>query len=186
MSARARLSDLSLSAVVAGFIAVLVGYTSTAAIIFQAAAPAGASPSQIGGWLTMFGLGIGITSLGLSLWYKMPILTAWSTPGAALLVTSLPGIPLAEAIGVFVFAAGLTLLCGVTGIFARLMAHIPQGIAAAMLAGILLPFGLSAFVTLQSQFAMTFTMCLCFLLARRWLPRFAVLIALAAGLRVAA
>ncbi|MGL9723966.1 benzoate/H(+) symporter BenE family transporter [Sodalis sp. (in: enterobacteria)] len=186
MSARARLSDLSLSAVIAGFIAVLVGYTSTAAIIFQAAAAAGASPAQLGGWLTMLGLGIGITSLGLSLCYKMPILTAWSTPGAALLATSLPGTPLAEAIGVFIFASGLILLCGVTGLFARLIAHIPQSIAAAMLAGILLRFGLAAFVSLQSQFTLTFAMCLCFLLAHRLLPRFAVLLALAAGLAVAA
>lgn len=98
------LRDISFSAIVAGFVAVLVGYTSSAAIIFQAAAAAGASPIQIGGWLSMLGLGMGITSLGLSLYYRTPILTAWSTPGAALLVTSLPGTPLNEAIGVFIFA----------------------------------------------------------------------------------
>ncbi|WP_024487155.1 benzoate/H(+) symporter BenE family transporter, partial [Serratia fonticola] len=132
------LRDISFSAIVAGFVAVLVGYTSSAAIIFQAAAAAGASPIQIGGWLSMLGLGMGITSLGLSLYYRTPILTAWSTPGAALLVTSLPGTPLNEAIGVFIFASGLILLCGVTGLFARLMNHIPQAISAAMLAGILL------------------------------------------------
>ncbi|WP_182059351.1 benzoate/H(+) symporter BenE family transporter, partial [Pantoea sp. ME81] len=73
---------------VSGFIAVLVGYSSTAALIFQAAQAAGASPEQIGGWLSMLGIGMGLASFGLSVWTRMPILAAWSTPGAALLATS--------------------------------------------------------------------------------------------------
>lgn len=101
------LRHLTLPAVMAGFVAVLVGYTSSAAIIFQAAAAAGATPAQIGGWLSALGIAMGVTSLGLSLYYRTPILTAWSTPGAALLVTSLPGTPINEAIGVFIFASGL-------------------------------------------------------------------------------
>lgn len=180
------LRDLSFSAVVAGFVAVLVGYTSSAAIIFQAAAAAGASPIQIGGWLSMLGLGMGITSLGLSLYYRTPILTAWSTPGAALLVTSLPGTPLNEAIGVFIFASGLILLCGVTGLFARLMNYIPQAISAAMLAGILLRFGLDAFATLQLNFALSAGMCLVYLFTRRYLPRYGIVLTLLAGLAIAA
>lgn len=176
---------LSLPAIIAGFVAVLVGYTSSAAIIFQAARAAGASEATTGGWLTMLGLAMGVTSLGLSLWYRTPVLTAWSTPGAALLVTSLPGTPLADAIGIFVFASGLILLCGVTGLFARLMKHIPQAISAAMLAGILLRFGLDAFASLQLNFALTFTMCLIYLLARRFVPRYAILLTLMAGLGVA-
>lgn len=71
---------------ISGLIAVLVGYSSTAALIFQAAQAAGASPAQIGGWLSMLGVGMGLASLGLSLWTRMPVLAAWSTPGAALLV----------------------------------------------------------------------------------------------------
>lgn len=177
---------LSLPAIIAGFVAVLVGYTSSAAIIFQAAGAAGASEATTGGWLTLLGLAMGVTSLGLSLWYRTPVLTAWSTPGAALLVTSLPGTPLADAIGIFVFASGLILLCGVTGLFARLMKHIPQAISAAMLAGILLRFGLDAFASLQLNFVLTFTMCLTYLLARRFVPRYAILLTLMAGLSVAA
>src|SRR5471030_459697 len=119
-----RLKDFTFSAVIAGFVAVMVGYTSSAAIVFQAAQAAGASVAQIGGWLSMLGLAMGTTSLGLSLYYRVPILTAWSTPGAALLVTSLSGTSINEAVGVFIFASGLILLCGVTGLFARLMNHI--------------------------------------------------------------
>lgn len=179
------LRHLTFPAVVAGFVAVLVGYTSSAAIIFQAAGAAGATVAQTGGWLTMLGLGMGITSLGLSLWYRTPVLTAWSTPGAALLVTSLPGTSLNEAIGVFIFASALILICGVTGLFARLMNYIPQAISAAMLAGILLRFGIDAFAALQVNFALSGTMCLVYLLARRLLPRYAIVLTLLAGLMVA-
>jgi len=185
MLPRFSLKDVTFSAILAGFVAVLVGYTSSAAIIFQAAEAAGASPLQIGGWLTMLGLGMGLTSIGLSLWYRTPIVTAWSTPGAALLVTSLPGTSMNDAIGVFIFASGLMLLCGVTGLFARLMHYIPQALSAAMLAGILLRFGLNAFTSLQSNFALAGTMCLVYLLARRALPRYAIVLTLAAGLIVA-
>lgn len=170
----------------AGFVAVLVGYTSSAAIIFQAAAAAGATPAQIGGWLSALGIAMGVTSLGLSLYYRTPILTAWSTPGAALLVTSLPGTPINEAIGVFIFASGLILLCGVTGLFARLMDYIPQAISAAMLAGILLRFGLDAFASLQLNFPLSAGMGLAYLLSRRYQPRYAIVLTLAAGLAIAA
>lgn len=166
MASRFRLQDLTFSAISAGFVAVLVGYTSSAAIIFQAAEAAGASMAQIGGWLSMLGLGMGVTSIGLSLYYRTPVVTAWSTPGAALLVTSLPGTSVNEAIGVFVFATELILLCGVTGLFARLMQYIPQALSAAMLGGILLRFGLDAFTSLQSNFALAGTMCLVYLLAK--------------------
>ncbi|KQN60562.1 hypothetical protein ASE99_06880 [Serratia sp. Leaf51] len=185
MASRFSWQDLTFSAVIAGFVAVLVGYTSSAAIIFQAAEAAGASVAQIGGWLSMLGLGMGVTSIGLSLYYRTPVVTAWSTPGAALLVTSLPGTSINEAIGVFVFATGLILLCGVTGLFAKMMHYIPQALSAAMLGGILLRFGLNAFTSLQSNFALAGSMCLVYLLAKRALPRYAVVLALAAGLIVA-
>ena len=185
MTSRFSWQDLTFSAVIAGFVAVLVGYTSSAAIIFQAAEAAGASVAQIGGWLSMLGLGMGVTSIGLSLYYRTPVVTAWSTPGAALLVTSLPGTSINEAIGVFVFATGLILLCGVTGLFAKMMHYIPQALSAAMLGGILLRFGLNAFTSLQSNFALAGSMCLVYLLAKRTLPRYAVVLALAAGLIVA-
>jgi len=176
---------LSASHLTAGFVAVLVGYTSSAVIIFQAAAAAGASPEQIGGWLSALGLAMGATSIGLSLYYRQPILTAWSTPGAALLAVSLPGVPLDEAIGVFVFCAILILICGATGWFARLMQLIPQPIAAAMLAGVLLRFGLDTFASLQSDFTLVLAMLFVYLTTKRWLPRYSILLVLVAGLACA-
>lgn len=173
---------LSFSAVIAGFVAVLVGYTSSAAIIVQAATLAGLPAAQIGGWLSMLGIAMGVTSIGFSLYYRIPILTAWSTPGAALLVTSLTGISLNEAIGVFIFAAGLMLICGVTGIFERIMSHIPQAIASAMLAGILLRFGLDAFFALQEATSLFLIMFLSYLIAKRYLPRYAIMLMLVIGL----
>ena len=173
------------SHVTAGFVAVLVGYTSSAAIIFQAAAAAGATPAQIGGWLSALGLAMGVTSIGLSLRYRQPILTAWSTPGAALLAVSLPDLPLSEAIGIFVFSAVLILICGITGWFARLMQIIPQSIAAAMLAGVLLRFGLDAFGSLNGDFVLVSSMFLTYLAAKRWQPRYAIVLVLMAGLGVA-
>lgn len=90
---------LPLPTLLAGFVAVLVGYASSAAIIWQAAASAGATPGQIAGWMTALGLAMGISTLALSGWRKVPVLTAWSTPGAALLVSGLQGVTLAEAVG---------------------------------------------------------------------------------------
>lgn len=178
-------TKLTASHVTAGFVAVLVGYTSSAAIIFQAAAAAGATPAQIGGWLSALGLAMGVTSIGLSLRYRQPILTAWSTPGAALLAVSLPDLPLSEAIGIFVFSAVLILICGITGWFARLMQIIPQPIAAAMLAGVLLRFGLDAFGSLNGNFVLVSSMFLTYLAAKRWIPRYAIVLVLLAGLGVA-
>ena len=125
-----------LPALLAGFVAVLVGYASSAAIIWQAASAAGASEAQIAGWMTALGLAMGVSTLALTLWYRVPLLTAWSTPGAALLATSLHGVSINEAVGVFIFANALILLCGLTGLFARLMKIIPHSLAAAMLGGI--------------------------------------------------
>ena len=103
---------LSLPHITSGFVAVLVGYTSAAAIVFQAAAAGGATPEQISSWLWALGLGMGISGISLSMYYKNPVMIAWSTPGAALLVTSLPGIPMNEAIAAFLFSSALITLCG--------------------------------------------------------------------------
>ncbi|EOW1325911.1 benzoate/H(+) symporter BenE family transporter [Klebsiella aerogenes] len=172
---------LPIPTLLAGFVAVLVGYASSAAIIWQAAAAAGADAGQIAGWMTALGLAMGVSTLVLTLWRKVPILTAWSTPGAALLVSGLQGATLAQAVGIFVFANALILLCGVTGLFARLMKIIPHSLAAAMLAGILLRFGLQAFGSLQDNLLLCGGMFATWLLCKALYPRFAVVAALAAG-----
>ncbi|NMG45356.1 benzoate/H(+) symporter BenE family transporter [Aromatoleum toluvorans] len=172
--------------VAAGFIAVLVGYTSSAAIVFQAAHAAGATPSQLASWLWALGLGMAVTCIALSLRYRTPILTAWSTPGAALLATGLVGVPMSEAIGAFLFASVLMALLGFSGGFERIMRHVPPSLSAAMLAGILLRFGLGAFSALGNNLALVGTMIVVFFVARRLWPRYAVPLAFLAGLVVAA
>jgi benzoate membrane transport protein len=95
----------------------------------------------------------------------MPVLTAWSTPGAALLAP-LARIDARRAIGVFIFANALIVLCGVTGLFARLMKIIPHSLAAAMLAGILLRFGLQAFRNVEGHFVLCGSMLLAWLICK--------------------
>ncbi len=180
------LKDLSLSAVVAGFVAVLVGFTSSVVIVFQAAAALGATPAQTTSWVWALGLGMGLTSLGLSLRYRMPVLTAWSTPGAALLVTAGAGTGMAEAVGAFMVCALLITLAGATGWFARVMDRIPQPLAAALLAGVLARFAFDAFTSLQREFVLVFVMFLAYLAGRRLWPRYAVPGVLLAGVAVAA
>ncbi|VFS22643.1 benzoate transporter [Enterobacter cancerogenus] len=127
------------------------------------------------------GIGMGISTLALSWWYKAPVLTAWSTPGAALLATSLHGVTLSETIGVFIFANALILLCGATGLFARLMQLIPHSLAAAMLAGVLLHFGLQAFSHLDGHLLLCGSMLLAWLVAKALAPRYAIVATLLAG-----
>lgn len=176
----------SLSHISAGFVAVLVGYTSSAAIIFQAASAAGASAAEISSWLWALGIGMALTSGGLSLYFRTPVLTAWSTPGAALLVTGLSGLTLNEAVGVFLFSSALITLCGITGWFDRLMRQVPSPLAAAMLAGVLFQFGLQLFGAMESQLLLVGAMLLTYLLGRLLLPRYVIPLTLALGLLIAA
>lgn len=166
--------DFSLSAIAAGFVAVLVGFASSVAIVFQAAAAAGADQAVMASWILALGLGMGLTCIGLSLYFKAPVLTAWSTPGAALLVSSLQGLSLAEAVGVFIFAAALSLLLGLTGWFEKLSNKIPLQIASAMLAGILFNFGLSVFTSLQQDVWLVGLMCATYLFSKQYQPRYAI------------
>lgn len=135
--------------------------------------------------MTALGIAMGVSTLALTLWYRAPVLTAWSTPGAALLVTGLQGLTLAEAIGVFIVANALIVLCGVTGLFARLMQVIPHSLAAAMLAGILLRFGLQAFGHLDGELFLCGSMLLAWLALKVLAPRYAVIAAMVVGILVA-
>ena len=180
------LKDFSASALIAGFVTVLVGFTSSAVIVFQAAHAFGASPAEIASWMWALGLGMGLTCIILSLRFKAPIVTAWSTPGAAMLITAAAGVPMAQAIGAFMLSALLIILFGFTGWFERAMQRIPMSLASGMLAGVLLRFGLDVFVAMKTQFTMAFAMFCAYLVARRLLPRYAVIIALALGLAITA
>ena len=180
-----RTYSLPLPTVLSGFVAVLVGYASSAAIIWQAAIAAGATTGQIAGWMTALGIAMGVSTLALTLWYRAPILTAWSTPGAALLVTGLQGLTMQEAIGVFIVANALIVLCGVTGLFARLMQIVPHSLASAMLAGILLRFGLQAFNSFNNELLLCGSMLLAWLVFKVVAPRYAVIAAMLVGIMIA-
>lgn len=167
---------------VAGFVAVLVGFASSVAIVFQAAAAAGANAAQIASWIGILGFAMGVTCIGFSWYFRAPVLTAWSTPGAALLATSLTGYSLGEAVGVFMFSALLTLLLGLSGWFDRLTRALPLPLASAMLAGILLQFGLGIFRHLPAAPLLVIGSVVLFVLCRRLLPRYCIPLVLLAGL----
>ena len=178
--------DFSLSAVAAGFVIVLVGFTASAVIVFQAAQALGASDAEIASWMWALGLGMGLTCIGLSLRYRMPVVTAWSTPGAAMLIASTAGLPYAEAIGAFVLSALLMTAAGFSGVFERSLSRIPVSLASGMLAGVLLRFGLDVFVSMQTQLLMALIMFVTYLIGRLLFPRYAVIATLAVGIAIAA
>ncbi|WP_127555735.1 benzoate/H(+) symporter BenE family transporter [Saccharospirillum alexandrii] len=177
--------DLSLSSVSAGVVAVLVGFSSSAVLIFQAAEAAGTTPTQASSWLWALGLGMGITSVGLSLQHRLPLVTAWSTPGAAVLIVSLSGFSLAEAIGAFILTGALITLAGFTGQAEKLTQKLSPALASAMLAGVLFPFGLNAASSLTEAPVLAGTMAIVYFLARLWIPRYAVLLVALVGLMLA-
>ena len=180
------LKDCSLAAVTAGFVAVLVGFTSSAVIVFQAARTLQASAAEIASWMLALGLGMGLTSIALSLRFRVPVLTAWSTPGAAMLITGAAGVSLPEATGAFLVSAGLITVAGFSGHFEKMMGRLPISIASGMLAGVLLRFGLDAFGAMASQFTLVFPMFCAYLLCRRLLPRYAIVVTLLLGISIAA
>ncbi|MGO4395952.1 benzoate/H(+) symporter BenE family transporter [Variovorax sp. M-6] len=166
--------DLSLSAFTAGFVAVLVGFTSSVAIVFQAAQAFGATPEMISSWMWALGLGMGLASALPSLWWRKPVMIAWSTPGAAVLAVAGAGYSMNEAVGAFIVCALLMTLAGATGWFERVMNKIPMALASALLAGVLARFGLQAFMAAQTALPLVLLMLGTYLAAKRALPRYAV------------
>lgn len=183
---RSLVNDVSVSAIVAGFVTVLVGVASSAVIVFQAARAVGASTEQTASWIFALGIAMGLTCIGLSLRYRMPVVTAWSTPGAAMLVVSAGDVSLSDAIGAFLLSALLIAVAGFSGFFERALTRIPVALASGMLAGVLLPFGLDVFRSLQTHPTLVLAMLLTYMLARAFAPRYAVLLTLAMGTGVAA
>ncbi|MGI9215379.1 MAG: benzoate/H(+) symporter BenE family transporter [Hydrogenophaga sp.] len=175
--------DVNLSAATAGFVAVLVGFTSSVAIVFLAAQAFGATPELITSWMWALGMGMGLCSAIPSLMLKKPVMVAWSTPGAAVLATAglAGGFTMAQAVGAFMACAVLIILSGATGLFERLMNRIPMAIASALLAGVLARFGLQAFAAAQTALPLVVLMLLVYLLGRRLLPRYAVPLTLLAA-----
>ncbi len=168
----------------AGVSATLIGFASSAVLIFQAADTLGAGAAA-GSWLWASATAMGLLSILLSLRYRMPVVIAWSTPGAALLASSLLDVGLAEAIGAFILSALAMIVVGWTGLFERLMNRVPKAIAGALLAGVLVRFGFDIFTSMQIRFEMVLAMFVAYLLGRRFAPRYSIVLVLLAGLGVA-
>jgi benzoate membrane transport protein len=169
--------DFSLSAASAGFVAVLVGFTSSVAIVFSAALAFKATPEQLTSWMWALGIGMGLCSLVPSLILRKPVMVAWSTPGAAVLAVAGAagqGYSMNEAVGAFMICAVLITLAGVTGLFEKLMDRIPMAIAAALLAGVLARFGMQGFVAAQSALPLVALMLITYLVGKRWNARYAI------------
>lgn len=178
--------DLSLSAVAAGFLAVLISYAGPLVIVFQAAQAAQVSPAMTASWVWAISVGAGLSGIVLSLWLKAPVITAWSAPGSALLITLFPGLSLNEAVGAYLSAALLIGLIGLTGSFDRLMRHLPPAIASGMLAGILFQFGARAFKAVEAAPLLGLGMLAGYLVFKRLWPRYHVVAVLALGLALTA
>ncbi len=173
--------DTNLSTLTAGFVAMLTGYSSSVILMVQAGQAAELSNAQIASWIWALSIGMALCTVALSLRFRLPLVVVWSTPGAALLITSLPGVSYSDAIGAFMLCGLLMLLSGVSSTVARLMRWLPASLAAALLAGILFRIGSQIFLAAQEQIGLVLVMFLGYLLAKRWFARYAVLLALLCG-----
>ncbi|AZT82428.1 benzoate transporter BenE [Marinobacter sp. NP-4(2019)] len=179
------LKDLSLPAIVAGFLAVLVSYSGPLAIFFQAGASAGISTEMMTSWVWAISMGAAISGIILSIWLKAPVVTAWSAPGTALLVALFPELSLNEAIGAYITAALIIFFIGVSGTFDAIVRAIPKGIAAGMMAGILFQFGVGAFTAIETTPALAIGMLVSYVVFRRLFPKYTLVLLLIAGVVLA-
>lgn len=177
--------DWSVSAITAGFLAVLIAYAGPAVIFFQAAAVAGVSTEMLTSWIWAISIGPAVTGIFLSWKFKTPIVTAWSAPGTALLVTLFPAISVNQAVAAYITAAVIIFIIGVTGWFDRLMRSIPRGIASGMMAGILFQFGLDAFRSAVTMPVLAFGMIASYIVFRRLWPRYCIVLVLLTGIGLA-
>ena len=179
------LKDLSLPAIVAGFLAVLVSYSGPLAILFQAGASAGISDQMMTSWVWAISMGAAVSGIILSIWLKAPVVTAWSAPGTALLVALFPELSLNEAVGAYITAAVIIFIIGVSGTFDTFVRAIPKGIAAGMMAGILFQFGVGAFTAIETTPALAIGMLLSYVVFRRLFPKYTLILLLIAGVILA-
>ncbi|MHA3081441.1 benzoate/H(+) symporter BenE family transporter [Acinetobacter sp. ANC 5502] len=176
------IQDFSVPAVFAGFITFLIGISVSAVLVIQGAQTLGATPEQISSWLWALGLSIGVSGLVLSWKYRYPVATAWSTPGIALIIATGSHYSLSAAIGAFVVCGILTAFVGFSGVFQRLLSKIPMSLSCAMLAGILLKFGIQLFASLEQSWAFILTLLAIYLVAKRLWPRYCIVLTVVAAM----
>lgn len=173
--------DWSLSASVAGFLAVLIAYAGPLVIFFQAAQAAQVSEAMMASWIWGISIGTAIPGIYLSIKYKAPVVTAWSAPGTVLLVTLFPQMSVNEAVAAYIISAIVIFIVGATGYFDKVLKWIPNSIAAGMMAGILFQFGLALFVATDTMPFIIFSMLGCYLLTKRLSPRYTMIWVLLCG-----
>lgn len=178
-------ADSSYSTIIVGLIAVTVSYAGPLLVVFQAAKVAHLGGPQLSSWIWAISFGSGLTGLILSSWFKTPVIIAWSTPGAVLLVSGWAAYGYSDAIGAFILSGLLITILGLTNLFSTIMNRIPHSIVTAMLAGILLKFGIEVFVSLKTLPLLALPMLLCYLLSKRWIARYAIVTTLPVGLIIA-
>lgn len=178
--------DWSFSAMLAGLLAVVISYSGPLVIIFQVGQQAGVSSSMMISWIWAISIGSAITSIFLSLRYKVPVILAWSIPGTALLMGLFPQLTLNEMVGAYIITAIITLIIGLTGYFDKLLQWIPQGVASGMMAGILFQFGVSIFQSVHHFPALVLAMLLSYIIGKRFSPRYAIVWVVIVGLMVSA
>ncbi|OWY41031.1 benzoate transporter [Xenophilus sp. AP218F] len=168
--------------VVAGLISVIVNYGGTFILVFQAAKMAGLSPELTASWVWSVSIGVGLTGLALSWMFREPIITAWSTPAAAFLVTALGSVPYAEAVGAYLISAAAFVALGLSGSFEKVIRLIPPGVASGLLAGILLQFGIGAFGGVSVDPVLAGLLIVAYVVLKRFTARYAVVGILSLGL----
>ncbi|KQX03787.1 benzoate/H(+) symporter BenE family transporter [Acinetobacter sp. RIT698] len=176
------LQDFSIPAVFAGFITFLIGISVSAVLVIQAAQLLGANPEQITSWFWALGLGIGLSGLILSWKFKYPVATSWSTAALALIIATASGYSLYEAIGAFLVSGLLTATLGFLGIFEKIISYIPQSLTSAMLAGVLLKFGIALFASMQNDWAFILSLLAVYIVTKRLWARYCIVITVIAGI----
>lgn len=168
--------------VVAGLISVIVNYGGTFILVFQAAKVAGLSAELTASWVWSISIGVGVTGIILSWMSREPIITAWSTPAAAFLVTALASVPYAQAVGAYLICGAAFVVLGLSGWFDRVIRLIPPGVAAGLLAGILLQFGIKAFGGMSLEPLLAGLLIVAYVVLKRFCARYAVVGILLLGL----
>lgn len=177
--------DWAVTAWVAGFLAVLISYAGPLVILIQAAQAGNVSNAELTSWIWAISMGAGVSGLLLSWWLKQPIITAWSAPGTALLLTLFPGVGMPEVVGAYLTAAVIVIVIGISGYFEKIVRFIPKGIAAGMMAGILFQFGMQAFRASMDLPSVVFAMVAAYLISKRLWPRYTIVLVALTGFAVA-
>jgi benzoate membrane transport protein len=177
--------DFSLSAAVAGLIALLATYSGPMLIVAQASQSGQLPVNVLSTWIWALSVGAAAVGLWFSLWYRIPVIGAWSTPGVALLITALGQYRFSEVIGCYFVLAVIVALLGWSGLFTKLIKRLPANILSAMIAGVLFQFCAKVFQSLQAVPRLVLPVVLVYLLCRRLIPRYALAFALLTGLVLA-